>query len=647
MRVWDLRTGAARGDPLRGPRGGVHAVAVGEVDGTPVAVSGGGDGTVRVWDLRTGTARGKPLYPRQAFRYLPDRFYDSQVVQAVAVGAADGTPVAITGGQNRQGAGVGPDGPGRHAPNCCIPESLSAICSIALITTAMRSRRWRSGAVDGTPVAVTGGHDGTVRVWDLRTGSGARTGTAVPDQCAAICFLETPLGPSGSGRGRGRHPGGSHRRRGWHGADMGPADRDARAGNRFAATKPRSKRWRSERWTAPRWQSPAARLAPCEVWDLRTGTARGDPLRGHTGSVQAVAIGEVDGTPVAVTGGGDGTVRVWDLRARPEPEEPCSDETGWIQAVAVGELDGVPLAVTADVHHKTQVWNLQARTASGEPFCEPSSWVEAVAVGEVDGAPVAVTGGWDGTVRVWDLRTGVPYGKPILRGAFHRLLHRLGRYENALEAIAVGEVDGTPVAVTVGHGRVRVWDLRTGKARRRQLRSHTTWVAKGIGWWATAVAVGKLDSVPVAVTGHLDGRIRVWDLRTGKAHGKPLRAHTGYVEAVAVGEVDGTPVAVTGGMDSAVRVWDLRTGTARGNPLRGHAGSVKAVAVGEADGQPVAVTGDSYGTISMWALDCDQRASVCLEAPAGITAISFARQVGWLTSMYDGSLFIWRQTPTR
>jgi len=88
----------------------------------------------------------------------------------------------------------------------------------------------------------------------------------------------------------------------------------------------------------------------------------------HDGDVSAVALAQVEGRPVIVSGGSDGTVRVWDL-------------------------------------------------ASGEPRYEPltghDSGVTAVAVGQLDGRPVIVSGGWDGTVRVWDLASGEPRYEPL------------------------------------------------------------------------------------------------------------------------------------------------------------------------------------------------------------------------------------------
>jgi WD40 repeat protein len=50
------------------------------------------------------------------------------------------------------------------------------------------------------------------------------------------------------------------------------------------------------------------------------------------------------------------------------------------------------------------------------------------------------------------------------------------------------------------------------------------------------------------------------------------------VTAVACVHLDGRAVAVTGGVDGTVRVWDLVTNTSIGEPLIGRAAPVTAVA---------------------------------------------------------------------
>ncbi len=62
VRVWDLATGTAIGDPLTGHTNWVVAVATTTVpDGRVVAVTGSTDDTVRIWDLATGAQLGVPL----------------------------------------------------------------------------------------------------------------------------------------------------------------------------------------------------------------------------------------------------------------------------------------------------------------------------------------------------------------------------------------------------------------------------------------------------------------------------------------------------------------------------------------------------------------------------------------------------------
>ena len=63
--MWRLDDGAPVGEPLPGSHqwstAGMCAVATGQLDGTPVIVSGYDDGTVRVWRLADGAPVGKRL----------------------------------------------------------------------------------------------------------------------------------------------------------------------------------------------------------------------------------------------------------------------------------------------------------------------------------------------------------------------------------------------------------------------------------------------------------------------------------------------------------------------------------------------------------------------------------------------------------
>ena len=136
-------------------------------------------------------------------------------------------------------------------------------------------------------------------------------------------------------------------------------------------------------------------------------------ISGHHGGVGSVAVGELDGRPVIVSGGSDATVRVWELASGQPVGEPLWGHDGGVGSVAVGELDGRPVIVSGGFDATVRVWDLASGQPVGEPLRGHDDYVTSVAVGELDGRPVIVSGGWDATVRVWDLASGQPVGEPL------------------------------------------------------------------------------------------------------------------------------------------------------------------------------------------------------------------------------------------
>jgi hypothetical protein len=96
--------------------------------------------------------------------------------------------------------------------------------------------------------------------------------------------------------------------------------------------------------------------------------------------------------------------------------------------------------------------------------------------------------------------------------------------------------------------------------------------------------------------------------------GEPLVGHGDWVNAVALGELGGRPIAVSGGIDGTVRVWDLEAGGPLGGPLV-HDHFVNAVAVGELHDRSLAASGDAAETVRPVAATTRREAALTPASP--------------------------------
>ena len=393
---------------------------------------------------------------------------------------------------------------------------------------------------DGKPVVVSGGSDGTVRVWQLA--DGAPVGEPLRGHDGRIHAVATGVTADGTAV-----------------VVSGGQDRTVR------------------------------------VWQLADGAPIGKPMRGHRDSVYAVAMGALaDGTPVVISGGIDGTVRVWRLGDGRPIGKPRRGHDKTVVAVATAVLaDGSPVVISGGIDGTVRVWRLRDGKPIGEALRRVDGLVFSAATGVLpDGALVAVNGAGmpDGTVRVRRLGND---------GSVRESLH--GHDGGPVFAVALGVLaDDVPVVVGAGGvsgATVRVWRLDNGGLVGGPLRGHG-------GRIHAVATGALADGTPVVVSGGSDGTVRVWRLADGAPGGETQHGHDGDVDAVATGALaDGTPVVVSGGSDGTVRVWQLADGAPRGEPQRGHNGRIHAVATGAlADGTPVVVSGGSDGTVRVWQL---------------------------------------------
>ncbi len=391
------------------------------------------------------------------------------------------------------------------------------------------------------------------------------------------------------------------------------------------------------------------------VWDSASGREL-FTLRGHTDGVASVAFSP-DGTHLA-TASLDKTAKVWDATTGQELLT-LRGHTDQVLSVAYSP-DGSRLA-TAGSDQKVKVWD--ARTGQEllslaghtggvsslafSPNCDRTDEAPA----ELCGTRLA-TASWDGTAKVWNTSYSqeflTMYSPQASAGAFSPDGARLAtgssdgslslsdittaparelltwRAHNGAVNGATFSPDGTRLATTSDDYTVKVWDVATG-SEQQTLRGHTS------GVYSVAFSP---DGTRL-VTTSLDQTAKIWDIATGQAL---LTLPLPTWSFSAAFNPDGTHLAI-GLNDGTAKIWDATTGQEL-LVLRGHTGEVWGVRFSP-DGKRLATTSND-GTGIVWDAASGEALLTLRGHIGAVNAVAFSPDGSRLaTAGQDGTTKIW------
>jgi WD40 repeat protein/serine/threonine protein kinase len=336
-------------------------------------------------------------------------------------------------------------------------------------------------------------------------------------------------------------------------------------------------------------------------------TATGSPLGPHMlriGNVNAVAFSPDGTTSLTSRTYEPSEATLWEFPTGTGEVVPKVRSPG-VRAMAFSR-DGKML-VTAGADGTAQVWDTDRSEKVGPPLRHTRGLIDAAAFSP--GGKTLATAGEDSTVRLWELLSGTPVGQPLA---------------NAVPALAVAfSPDGKTLLSGGERATVRLWDVAGGKPLDRP--------PVPVGW-VRAVAFSP-DGLRFAVVD--DEGTRLYDAATRQPRGAFMRQE-GFVAAIAFSP-DGRTLA-TGGEGNMVWLWDVDTGEPLCQPLQ-HPGLVRSVSF-SGDGKGL-VTGSADGAARLWDVATGLRIGPVLSHPGPVLAAFRPGSDRFATVAEDGLLRWW------
>ncbi|MDQ3786557.1 MAG: WD40 repeat domain-containing protein, partial [Actinomycetota bacterium] len=383
-------------------------------------------------------------------------------------------------------------------------------------------------------------------------------------------------------------------------------------------------------------------------FDVATGERVGEPLTGHTNTIQDLAFGR--GGQVLASTSEDRTVRLWSLATGQQIGEPMRASDDDTFGVAFSPDDRVLAVASGDGN--IVLWRPALPAASGRATFSDLNR---------DGTVVAF-GDNEGTVTTFDTATSEPTG-PTTRC-----------HEGAVGPLAFAP-DGERIAVPCGEGLV----VRTVGGD--EVTTYTDLRAVAVAWSPDGDTLAASTDTPGAgsalvlvdvdsgdqrklwetgkdnesvwslafspggdrlAAGTLDGRITVWDTGSGTQIGDAMTGHIDTVQDIAF-QPHGHLLATTG-WDNTVRLWDLNTGKQAGPALSEHTDR-PVTASFSPDGARLATAGWD-GVPLIWDVE-DHTVQAALREPGDIQAIRYLPDGTLVGTGANGLIATWDADPAK
>jgi len=308
----------------------------------------------------------------------------------------------------------------------------------------------------------------------------------------------------------------------------------------------------------------SASLNSAFLWNAETNQERA-VLTGHSGEVHALAFSS--DSRLLATGSEDQTIQIWDIATGKPKYTSCNPHRK-------------PIYSLGFLPHSQKV-----AAGSGDDIilCKPKHGKNTVPLHSGSGPVISIDPSSDGLLLV------SAYGNSVCLSTLPQ-----PRVENSSVVLdghtetvraATFSHNGLYIASASDDRTIRIWNA-SGRAEVQPAIAQATDIEaisalimsdsrRLMGHRSSVRSITVSPDGAVIVSGSDDHSVSLWDARTSAEVLPPLLGHTGSVHSVAISS-DGRIVA-SGSSDNTIRLWDLQTGKPFGKPMQGHSSEVKAV----------------------------------------------------------------------